>query len=109
MLARCVSHIGRVDSPETFQAAKDFSRRVPEQLGLIEEEGDKGLTLTSEEEVLLGDPAFDTARIGWLIARVCKAADRVEQHLWGDHDATFSEFGAKLAQEGRVAADGDRA
>jgi superfamily II DNA or RNA helicase len=109
LLARCVSHIGRVDPPETFQRAKDFSRRVPEQLGVIEEEGDKGLTLTVEEEVLLGTPDLDGARLGWLIARVCRAADLFEQHLWGEHDAGFSEFGAMLALEGRVLTDGERA
>lgn len=81
--------------------------RLPEQLGLIEEEGDRGLTLTVEEEVLLGDPNLHVARLGWLIARVCRAADRVEQHLWGELDATFSEFGAMLAREGRLLTDGD--
>jgi superfamily II DNA or RNA helicase len=109
LFARCVSHIGRVDAPEMFQKAKEFSRRVPEQLGLIEEEGDKGSTLTAEEEVLLGSPELDGARLGWLIARVSGAADRFEQHLWGDLDASFSRFGAMLAREGRVATDGERA
>jgi hypothetical protein len=102
LFARCVSYIGSVDAPQRFQQAKDFSRRVPEQLGLIEEEGDRGLTLTAEEEVLLGDPNHDVARLAWLIARVCRAADRFEKHLWGELDATFSEFGERLAREGTV-------
>jgi hypothetical protein len=109
LLARCVSHVGRVDDPQVFQAAKELSRRLPEQLGLMEEEGDKGVTLTVEEEVLLGAPGWDRARLGWLIARVCRGADRFEQHLWSDRDAAFSAFGPLLAQEGRVASDGDRA
>lgn len=109
LIARCVSHIGRVDSAETFDHAKQFSREVPEQLGLIEEDGDKGQTLTAEEEVLLGPPEFDEARLGWLIARVCRAADRFEQELWSEHDATFATFGRMLAQEGRTGTDGERA
>jgi hypothetical protein len=82
---------------------------MSEQLGLIEEEGDKGLTLTVEEEVLLGDPDADGARLGWLIGRVCRAADLFEEHLWDERDADFSESGPMLSKEGRVTPDGERA
>lgn len=33
---RGVSHVGRVEHPKVFQSAKELSRQVPEQLGLVE-------------------------------------------------------------------------
>lgn len=83
VVVRCVSPVGSLDDDLMLQNVKRLSRRVPEQLGIIEEADDKGIDLTVEEEVLLGDPRRDTARIGWLVRRVTSSADRLENELWG--------------------------
>jgi hypothetical protein len=69
LVVRCVSPVGRLDDAEAFERVKQLSRRVPEQLGIIEEGDDRGTDLTVEEEVLLGDPGADVDRI-WLVRRV---------------------------------------
>jgi hypothetical protein len=57
-------------------------------LGIIEEADDRGVDLTVEEEVLLGEPAVDAARIAWLVGRVVASADRLDEALWDGRDAT---------------------
>jgi hypothetical protein len=96
LVVRCVSPVGRLDEPEIIDKVKLMSRRIPEQLGIIEEADDRGLDLTVEEEVLLGDPATDARRVEWLVARVTGAADRIEQALWGARDASIDAFRSAL-------------
>jgi hypothetical protein len=102
LLVRCVSPVGRLDNAEEIERAKQLSRRVPEQLGIIEEADDRGIDLTVEEEVLLGEPAADYERIGWLAKRVTAAADHFETELWPDRDATYEDVKSQLGREGRV-------
>jgi hypothetical protein len=103
LVVRCVSPVGRLDNAETIEDVKRLSRRVPEQLGIIEEPDDRGVDLTVEEEVLLGNPAVDAQRISWLVTRVTAAADRLEQALWGDdRDSPIDHFRSALAREGLI-------
>jgi hypothetical protein len=78
-----------LDTDEIFEKVQRMSRRVPEQLAIIEEADDRGVDLTVEEEVLLGEPVVDSARIAWLVERVVTSADRLEEVLWSGHDATL--------------------
>ena len=109
LVMRCVSHVGRIDEPELLEKVKQLSRRTVEQLGLIEEADDRGVTLTVEEEVLLGGPSTDEARVGWLVTRVAAAADRLEQELWDGRDTPANDLDPELALEGRVVMHVDRA
>lgn len=102
LVVRCVSPVGRLDNAEIIEDVRRLSRRVPEQLGIIEEADDRGIDLTVEEEVLLGDSATDAARVSWLVTRVTAAADRLEQTLWGDRDAGIDSFRSALTREGRT-------
>jgi hypothetical protein len=102
LVVRCVSPVGRLDNAETVEEVRRLSRRMPEQLGIIEQADDRGIDLTVEEEVLLGDPAVDAARVSWLVTRVTAAADRLEQALWGDTDSPIDAFRAAMAREGRT-------
>jgi hypothetical protein len=109
LVVRCVSPVGRLDDAEMIERVKRLSRRVPEQLGIIEEADDRGVDLTVEEEVLLGDPAADASRIAWLVTRVTAAADRLERELWGDDtDSPIDRFRAALAREGRTGSHVER-
>ncbi|MFO7303688.1 MAG: DEAD/DEAH box helicase family protein [Acidobacteriota bacterium] len=101
LLARCVSHVGALHTPDLFQRAKQLSARLPEQLGLTEGE-DGSETLTVEEEVLLADPKFDADRIRWLIERVCRAADELERKLWAGRDLALSSVVTLLEREARL-------
>ena len=74
LVVRCISPVGRLDTDEIFEEVQRMSRRVAEQLGIIEEADDRGVDLTVEEEVLLGEPAVDSARIAWLVGRVVTSA-----------------------------------
>lgn len=58
LVVRCVSPVGRLDDAEAVERVRRISRRIPEQLGIIEEADDRGIDLTVEEEVLLGDPVL---------------------------------------------------
>jgi hypothetical protein len=107
LVVRCVSPVGRLDDAEAVERVRRISRRVPEQLGIVEEADDRGIDLTVEEEVLLGDPAADVARMSWLVVGVAKAADRLEEGLWGERDAPFDAFRAALIREGRVPSHAD--
>jgi hypothetical protein len=89
LVVRCISPVGRLDTDEIFEKVQRMSRRVAEQLGIIEEADDRGVDLTVEEEVLLGGSAVDAARIAWLVGRVVTSADRLEAALWDGRDATI--------------------
>jgi hypothetical protein len=108
LVIRCVSPVGRLDDEEAFERAKEVSRCIPEQLGIVEDADDRIAELTVEEEVLLGDPATDEARVAWLIGRVTTAADRIEEALWGARDASIEGLKAELAREGRVVSHVER-
>jgi hypothetical protein len=109
LVVRCVSPVGRLDDAEMIEQVKRFSRHVPEQLGIIDEADDRGLDLTVEEEVLLGDPAADAHRIAWLVTRVTAAADRLERELWGEAtDSPMDQFRAALSREGRTSSHVER-
>lgn len=102
LTVRCVSHVGRLDTPELLHRARDESKRVPQQFGVIEQAESKWSDLTVEEEVLLGDEACDLSRIAWLVRRVVTAADQLEMSLWPDRELEFEHVREALEQEGRV-------
>lgn len=105
LTARCVSPVGSVASPDVFHAIEAESRRIEQQIGLIDT-GDEGEgDVTVEEEVLLGDPTHDIGRVAWLVGRVTSAADRLESAVFPDADRLFGDFREKLHAEGRVADD----
>lgn len=108
LVVRCVSTVGRLDDADIFERAKELSRRMPEQLGIVEEEDDRGANLTVEEEVLLGDAVHDRARVEWLVVRVALGADRIEQGLFDYRDGSFESLRASLQREGRVTSHVDR-
>ncbi len=92
-----------------MERAKEITRRLPEQIGIVEEADDRGSDLTVEEEVLLGEPSHDGPRVAWLVSRVVAAADGIEHGLWPGMDPTFEEVRKNLAKEGRVRTRADRA
>jgi hypothetical protein len=67
LLVRCVSPVGRLENGSDSDEVAALCRRVPAQVGVIERADDRGADLTVEEEVLLGDPKRDRARVSWLL------------------------------------------
>ena len=101
LTVRCVSPVGTIMSEDVFAAIERESRQLEQQIGFIDTDDEGSGDVTVEEEVLLGDPAHDLARIAWLVRRVTAAADRVESAAFGV-DLPYDAVRTKLAREGRV-------
>jgi hypothetical protein len=99
---RCISPVGSVDIGQRLDFVTDLVTRVKTQVGAIEDATGRGYDLTVEEEVLLGEPECDRARVEWLVTRVVADADLLERTTWPELDAELSEFKTDLAQEGLV-------
>jgi hypothetical protein len=102
LTVRCVSPVGTVSSPATFDAVERESRRIEQQIGLVDTVEDDVGDVTVEEEVLLGDPAHDLTRVAWLVERVTTAADRLEAAVFPAEDRTMAHVREALHAEGRV-------
>lgn len=89
-MLRCVSSVGwGVDPDEMGREAL----KLPVQVSIEESEKLDADLLSTEDEVLLGDPAHDAARITWLIDRVTAAADHLERKLVeGQVDRGMDDF-----------------
>ena len=74
---------------------------LPCRVGAILAEKQRTYDLTLEDDVVLGDPAFDAARVALLLQRVLEAADQLErQHFGEERDAAIEAFAADLLREG---------
>lgn len=102
LTVRCVSPVGTVKAPDVFVAIERESRQLEQQIGFIDADDDGSGDVTVEEEVLLGEPAHDLARVGWLVRRVTVAADQLENAAFNGADQSIDAVGSKLRAEGRV-------
>jgi hypothetical protein len=90
LMLRCVSSIAWGLDPDEM-GREAF--RLPVQVSIEESEKLDADLLSAEDEVLLGDPAHDAARIAWLIDRVTAAADHLERKFAeGDVDRSLDDF-----------------
>jgi hypothetical protein len=98
LLVHCASPIGRIHPAENHIRPEDFNP-VAARIAIIEGPEDTFYDLRVEEDVLLGDPAYDAARVGSLIQRVVKQADDLETKLFPGHDEPLSTFAGELLEE----------
>jgi len=110
LVLRCTSPVGRVglDSTgpgggdeEKLELLADIHRTRRVRLGAVlgEEGGNTTYDLTVEDDVLLGDPKHDAARLAALLRRVVNDADALEHRLL-ECDAPLDTFRIDLAREG---------
>jgi hypothetical protein len=90
LMLRCVSSIAWGLDPDEM-GREAF--KLPVQVSIEESEKLDADLLSAEDEVLLGDPMHDAARIAWLIDRVTAAADNLERKFAeGDVDRGLDDF-----------------
>lgn len=101
-VVRCISPVGRVE-PETWQEdIVDRAARLRCRVGAILTREERTYDLTVEDDVVLGEPEHDRARVGLLLARVVDEADRFEQEHFDDgRDEPLATFEDELKDEGR--------
>lgn len=75
------------------------------RIGAIIGRDDASYDLTVEEDVLLGDPQHDVARVALLLRRVADQADELEQIHLPSLDQPLDVFEADLQDEGRATRD----
>jgi len=97
---RCISPVGRVDPRADTERIAQEARPLRVRVGAVYDPRFKQYDVTAEGDVLLGDPASDSARVRWLLETVVAAADRLEQVLLEiDNDpALFHDDLAKEAE-----------
>jgi hypothetical protein len=89
-MLRCVSAIGWGLDPDEM-GREAF--KLPVQVTIDESEKLDADLFSTENEVLLGDPVHDAARISWLIDRVTAAADHLERKFVEDEvDRDMDDF-----------------
>ncbi len=82
LVLRCISPVGRVGPEEAMALVEESARKNPARVGAIIGRDDVSYDLTVEDDVLLGNQSFDSARAAVLLSRVAQQADALEQiHL----------------------------
>jgi hypothetical protein len=96
-----VSPIGRTEADEDPSATVALAATMSSRLGAILTREERQYDLTVEDDVVLGDPEHDAARVALLVRRVVEHADRMEQaHFEDGRDAPIEDFDADLRKEG---------
>jgi helicase-like protein/type III restriction/modification enzyme restriction subunit len=99
-LVRCISPIGRTSPEENLASLEALVRPFRARVAALPTGEDLSYDLTLEDEVLLGSPASDLARVSLLLARVLADADQLElEHFDGRLDQPLTTFEADLAKE----------
>ena len=102
---RCISPVGRTDPGADPDAIARLGARLHARVGAIETKVERSYDLTIEDDVLLGDPEHDLARVGLLVHRVTSEADGMErEHFDDERHVKLDVFEADLRNEG---SDGD--
>jgi len=100
LVVRCVSPIGRTDPETDPQRIVDRAARLQSRIGAILTREERSYDLTVEDDVLLSTPAHDEVRVGLLVCRVARQADRMErEHFDDDRDAVLDVFAADMRKE----------
>lgn len=98
---RCISPVGRTDPGADPDALVRLGARLHARVGAIPTKVDRSYDLTIEDDVLLGDPEHDLARVGLLVRRVTDEADGMErEHFDDERDVKLDVFEADLRNEG---------
>jgi superfamily II DNA or RNA helicase len=104
-VVRCVSPVGRTDPGSDPDAIVRLGARLHSRVGAIPTKVERSYDLTLEDDVLLGDPEHDFARVGLLVRRITGEADNMErEHFEDRRDVKLDVFEADLRKEG---SDGD--
>ncbi len=100
-IVRCISPVGRVEPDAAQEEIVARAARVACRVGAILTKEDRTYDLTVEDDVVLGEPDHDFARVGLLLARVVDEADRFEQDHFDDgRDEPLETFEEELKNEG---------
>jgi len=100
LLVRCISPIGVVGLAASQAAIEESIRSIRVRLGAVVDREPGSYNLTVQEDVILGDPAFDTKRVEAMLRRVGQHADRLELIHLPEKDRPLALFSEKLIQEG---------
>jgi len=103
LVLRCISPVGRVGPEEAMALVEESARRNPARVGAIVGRDDLSYDLTVEDDVVLGDPSFDSARAVVLLGRVAQQADALEQIHLPFLDQALEVFQTDLSLDGGAA------
>lgn len=104
LVVRCVSPVGRVAPDENADDVKALARKLGARIGAVSLDEERSYDLTVEDVVLLRAPTADRVRLGRLIDRVTRSADRVELEML-QSDLPLSTFQDDLRQERSLVLD----
>ncbi len=99
---RCVSPIGHWSEVADLETLREEARRKPVQLSLLRDDRDGTVTISAEAEVLLksAKSRLDAPRVGALVERVVRAADELEEAVFGPTtDAVLKKFERGIRME----------
>lgn len=100
-VVRCISPIGLTEPEADSDSIATRAARIPSHIGAILTKEERTYDLTVEDDVLLGAPEQDLARIGLLLRRVVEHADFMErEHFQDGRDEALSAFEEELRREG---------
>lgn len=99
---RCISPVGKVDIEETMDFIIESVSKSRIRLGAVQsdDESERSYNLTVEDDVILGDPQQDQARLEMLLRRVTSQADLLEQIHLPPLDQPLEKFENDLQKEG---------
>jgi hypothetical protein len=104
LVVRCVSPVGQVGAEEAMEALVVSARKQRVRIGAILGQDESSYDLTVEEDVLLGDPAYDARRVASLLRRVAEEADALERTHLPSLDQALDVFEGDLKLEGGTGA-----
>jgi hypothetical protein len=101
IVIRCVSPVGQRHQFDDDAALRSAVARASLRLGAIATEEQRTYDLTVENDVLfpVDDDAALVARVGWLIRRVTREADQLEQAQLPGRDEPLATFRDDLEKE----------
>jgi hypothetical protein len=98
-LVRCVSPVGVLQKDFYYEDIGDALRGYAVRIAAVYDQKLSTYDITIEDDVLLGNPSSDKARVTWLLRRVAEAADKLEKDLLHT-DQPMAVFKQDLTTEG---------
>lgn len=99
---RCISPVGEVSlGSQGISKVMGHAALLNAPVAALVSRRPGSYNLTVEDDVLLGNPQHDAARVGLLVHRIVVAADTLELALLKDQDAPIGKFARDLRREGR--------
>jgi hypothetical protein len=99
LIVRCVSPIGRVEPEAGMKPIAEAVATEPARIGALLTRDERAYELTAEDDVMLGAPEHDVARVGLSVRRVVERADALERTHLPDQDQPLAAWQTNPEEE----------